>query len=152
MQGITPVAAAAADERTLAECTAAPQHSRRHALHLHETCQDNCCICLQSVCNPVQGIRTVAAAAMGCQMPTESSAARQLAEVMAELQSLPQNGQVRATVGSTGPKSLHRSSAGSAVQSQPLQVSMASSKACVSVSICESTLIARDRTRQDVEL
>ncbi len=58
---------------------------------------------------------------MGGQLPVEGSVAGQLSEVLAELQSLPRNGQLRAP-GTAGPKPLHRSSAGFPVQAQPLQV------------------------------
>ena len=55
---------------------------------------------------------------MAGQMPGEDA---QLSEVLAELQSLPRNGQLRAP-GTAGPKPLHRSSLGTPVQAQPLQV------------------------------
>ena len=69
----------------------------------------------------VQGINAVTAAAMGGQMPAGGGATGQLSEVLAELQSLPRNGQFRAP-GTVGPKPLHRSSPGKPVQAQPLQV------------------------------
>ena len=58
---------------------------------------------------------------MGGQLPVEGSAAAQMADVMAELQSLPRNGQLQ-TVGAAGIPPLHKSFSGSAEQAQPLQV------------------------------
>lgn len=58
---------------------------------------------------------------MGGQLPVEGSSAAQMADVMAELQSLPRNGQLRAA-GTAGTPPLHKSFPGSAEQSQPLQV------------------------------
>ena len=52
----------------------------------------------------------------------QGPAAAQLAEVMAELQSLPMNGHLGQLVGRTGPKALHRSRVGAPLQTQPLQV------------------------------
>ena len=69
----------------------------------------------------LQGLRTVAAAAMGGQLPAEGSLAAQMADVMAELQSLPRNEQLR-TSGAAGAPPLHKSFPGSAVQAEPLQV------------------------------
>ena len=58
---------------------------------------------------------------MGGELPAEGSSAAQMAEIMAELQSLPRNGQLRAA-STAGTPPLHKSFPGSAVQAQPLQV------------------------------
>ena len=58
---------------------------------------------------------------MGGQLPAEGSSAAQMADVMAELQSLPRNGQLR-TAGPAETPPLHKSFSGSAGQAQPLQV------------------------------
>ena len=58
---------------------------------------------------------------MGGQLPAEGSSAAQMADVLAELQSLPRNGQLR-TVGLAATPPLHKSFSGSAEQAQPLQV------------------------------
>ena len=63
-------------------------------------------------------------------MISGASAAGQLSEVLTELQSLPRNGQLRA-LGAAGPKPLHRSSSGTPLQAQPLQVGR-----CPPVHIC----------------
>lgn len=70
----------------------------------------------------LQGVSAVtSAAAMSGQMSAEGSAAGPLSEVLAELHSLPRNGQLRSP-GTMGPKALHRSNPGTPVQVQPLQV------------------------------
>ena len=58
---------------------------------------------------------------MGGQLPAEGSSAAQLADVMAELQSLPRNGQLQ-TAGTVEIPPLHKSFSGSAEHAHPLQV------------------------------
>lgn len=61
------------------------------------------------------------ASSMGGQAPANGSAAAQVAEVVAELQKLPKNGQI-GQLARAAPRALHKSALGSPMQPQPLQV------------------------------